>query len=467
MDSSKKRYKLKSKVIIILSCILCLVVGVLIGHYIPKKSNIDNQHNYQLLSEIMSIIDDNWVNPNDNDTNDNDTTMIKSFVSSLGDKYTSYLTSDEAKSLSDSINGSYEGLGISFSECTLGALVNQVYNNTSAQSAGIKPGDIITTINGKSIAELSITKIQSIILDGNTNKISLKILRNASIINKKLVKKSFESDVEYYVKDNYGYLKLNTFGEDSASRVEDALIAFKDKNINNIIIDVRDNGGGYLNAVWDILSLFVSEGQVIFKTVTKSKTTEYKAKNSNKYTFNKGYILMNEESASCSEVLIGALTEILNYSTIGSNSFGKGIAQDQKVLSNNDILKYTYARWTTPSGSDIQGKGFKPNIEINEENVDDYKLSKFKGNFKVDSVSDYVKVAQKSLKRLGYKVDRVDGYFSKSTETALKQYQAKIKVKQDGILNYSIASKLYSSITYTLLQTSTDKCLNKAIELCK
>jgi carboxyl-terminal processing protease len=176
---------------------------------------------------------------------------------------------------------------------------------------------------------------------------------------------------------------------------------------------------------------------------------------------------MDGESASCSEVLIGGLTEILGYKTIGTKSFGKGIAQTQQTLSNGSILKYTNSKWLTPNGVSIQGNGFEPDYEVKEESISDYTYSKFDTTYKYDSVSDNVKLMQKMLKKLGYDVDREDGYFSKTTQSALKQYQKSIGVTQDGVYTFSLAKKLYASVAVEVLQNTEDKGLLKALELIK
>jgi carboxyl-terminal processing protease len=463
----KKKYKLKGKVITIVLCIVCLAIGAFGGIVLTHKTSSSEEINASVLSEIMDIIDNKWVDTTGSDE-DSDSRMLSGLVSGLSDPYTTYMTIDEASDFNDSINGNLVGIGVQFAAIDDGGLVLEVFHNTPAENAGMKAGDIIVKVDNQSTASKTSTEIKKLVVGEAGSDVKITVSRANKEMELTMTRAAVETDVQYYVSGNYGFLDLNTFGQSTASHVEEALKYFKENNAEYIIIDIRGNGGGYLDAVSDILSLFVPDNQVLLKLQYKNnEIKEIKSSSDNKYSFKQGYILMDGESASCSEVLIGGLTEILGYKTIGTKSFGKGIAQTQQTLSNGSILKYTNSKWLTPNGVSIQGNGFEPDYEVKEESISDYTYSKFDTTYKYDSVSDNVKLMQKMLKKLGYDVDREDGYFSKTTQSALKQYQKSIGVTQDGVYTFSLAKKLYASVAVEVLQNTEDKGLLKALELIK
>lgn len=176
---------------------------------------------------------------------------------------------------------------------------------------------------------------------------------------------------------------------------------------------------------------------------------------------------MNSGSASSSEVMIGALTELLGYKTIGETSFGKGVVQDQYVLSNSSVLKVTTRKWMTPQGRWIHKQGFQPDYEVKEENISSYVMDEMKKSYQYDSVDPQVIYMQRCLKILNYNVDRVDGYFSKATQNALKEFEKDYHLKVNGIYEKNDATLLLSATAYKVCYESEDQCLLKVKELLK
>lgn len=463
----KKKYRLKGKVITVILCVLCLGIGLGVGVRISRPTtNVDVETN-DLVNEIINILDDKWVDVTDSEENMQDR-MVDGLVNNLGDAYTNYMSIDELNDFVSSINGSFVGIGVSFIAIDDGGLVLDVYKDTPAYNAGIKAGDVLIESNGASLTGLNSTEIKEKVVGEENSQVRIKVLRDNKELIFNMVRKSVEIDVEYEVYDSFGYLNIITFGDSTADHVETALKAFKNKDVKNIVIDVRDNSGGYLTAVQGILNLLVPDDQVIYKMQDKDGTVyETTADNKSVYEFDKGFILMNGESASASEVMIGALTEVLDYKTIGAQSFGKGIAQTTVTLSNGSSLKYTNAKWLTPSEKCIHNEGFMPDYEVEEDIISNYVYSEFKDEYQYDDVNNNIAVMQKMLKRLGYDVDRVDGYFSAKTKEALMEFQEDNGIKEDGILTYTLTKKLYGKVAVEIYQNSEDKVLNKVIELLK
>lgn len=463
----RRRYRLKRNIIVVVISIAFLFIGFSLGVFLVNNTNDGFIGKNLVMTQISEILKENWVDTTSSKISTEDR-MINGMVNGLNDPYTSYMTLDQVNTFMDSINGDFVGIGISFVAVDDGALVIKAFKDTPAYNSGVLKGDILTSADGISLKNMSSDDIKAKVVGKENTTVKLGIIRDGKNLEINVVRKAVETDVSYEIREGYGYLNITTFGENSPKHVEDALKEFKKNNINQIVIDLRDNSGGRLDSVQGILNLFIPNNQLMFKMQLKSgESIDYKSDNDGVYSFNHGYILMNNGSASSSEVMIGALTELLNYKTIGTNSYGKGIAQTTVSLSNGNALKYTYAKWLTPKGICIQGEGFKPNYEVKEESINDYAYREFEGELKYDQVSVDIVFMQNMLKRLGYDVDRNDGYFSLKTKEALMSYQRDAGLEVNGTYDYHLAKKLYVSTVVEVLKNSEDQCINKVNEFIK
>lgn len=467
----KKKRKLKKEPIYILACILCLVAGVCIGYvYQLDKLPFVNKNQANIYEEVGEVIENDFLDTTDSKTSIEER-MINGMIAALQDPHTSYLSSQDAVDLGTSINGSFHGIGVTFITIDAGGLIMDVYDNTPAAKAGLQQGDIITHIEGTSVAGYSSDKIKSTIQGEEGTEVSLRILRNGKSQDITCTRGSVESSVSYNIDTKNqvkcGYLKITTFGDSSADFIEKALQAFEAENIENIVIDLRGNGGGYLDAAKDILNLFLPEGSIMFKVQDKNKNEKvYKASKHKKYMFNQGYILVDHNSASASEVMTAALKEDLGYKVIGETTYGKGTAQVQHTLSNSSVIKYTNAKWLTPQDTWINGKGIEPDYPIDMTTINDFRIGEMEKEYKYDQVDNNILYMQEMLKELGYKVDREDGYFSKATQEALKAFEKDYGLTVNGIYEKNDATILLSALTYHVYHLE-DKVYQKAIELMK
>ena len=300
---------------------------------------------------------------------------------------------------------------------------------------------------------------------------TLTIVRDGKSQDIKVVRNNVETSLSYEVKTDgdkkVGYIRLTTFGESTAQLFEEALKEFQNQKIETLCIDLRDNGGGYLDAAKGILDLLVPEGQVIYKEQAKDKDpVSTKAGKGNKYTFKNGYILADDGSASASEVTTAALMDNLGYKLIGIKTYGKGLVQTQTVLKDSSVLKYTNAKWLTPKGVCVQGEGITPDYEVKQTRISDFHYITIEEAYKYDQVDKNIGYMQEMLKELGYAVDRTDGYFSTATQNALKDFEKKYNLKVDGSLDENDAIILLSAFTYHMSQLE-DKQYQKVIELIK
>lgn len=465
----KKKTRLKKGPIYVLICLICFVVGGVGGYFIHGFQINKNKTVSSVYDEIAQIIESDFLDTSDSKTSLQER-MLNGMVYALGDPYSSYLSPEQSQALGVSINGTFEGIGITFTMVDDGAIVLDVYQNTPAANAGLLSGDIITHIEGTSIAGYSADKVKEMIQGEKQSTVQLRVLRNGESKEIKATRQNVDTSVASSImtikNQSVGYLRIVTFGENIAETIEKILKDMKEKKVEKIVIDLRDNSGGYLNAAQNILDLFVPKGQVLFSLQNKDgNSEEYKATSREKYVFEKGYVLVNDQTASASEVLSAGLKENLGYQLVGETTYGKGVAQTQVTLSNGSVLKYTHEKWLTPHGTWINGTGLEPDYQIDAMSINDFHIGEMKKSYQYDDVDDNVAYMQEMLNELGYKTDRQDGYFSHQTTEALKTFEKDYQLTQDGIYSTQDRLILLSALTYHLYQETDDVYLEKIAQL--
>lgn len=467
---NKKKKKLKKGPLCLLLCILCLVIGSFGGYFIhdwfltPSVSA-----NQTIFDVVTNIIENDFLDTTESDVSLEER-MLTGMITAIGDPHSAYLTTQEAQDLGTTINGAFEGIGITFSAVDAGALVLDVYQGTPAQNAGIQAGDILTHIQGTSIAGYTSDKIKSIVQGESGSEVTIQLLRNGKSMEVTATRGSVDISVAYEIREEdnqkVGYLRITTFGENIATLVESALKDMQSQNVETLVIDLRGNGGGYLDAAQSLLDLFIPEGETMFRVQPyQEDEVLYKATNHQKYQFENGFILVDGDSASASEVITAALKEVCDYQIVGTTTYGKGTVQTQAVISNNAVLKYTYAKWLTPQGNWVHGVGIEPDYEVTRLTLDDFHIASVEESYAYDQVDSHIAYMQEMLEELGYAVDRTDGYFSSQTKTALMAFEKDYGLTVDGIYEQNDATILLNVLAYHIYQEVEDTQYQKILEL--
>ena len=297
---------------------------------------------------------------------------IKGMFSYLGDPYTTYLDKDQTDNLNNSLSGSYQGIGVKISVNNEGnkMIISEVYDNTPAKSAGLAVGDIIVKVNDNVVADMESGEVTKLIKSSDEVKLVINrdgndldfTLNTAKLNNPSVDDKIIDGDNG----NKIGYLKISKFNETAYEQFYEKLNKIEVDGINSLIIDLRDNTGGYLSAATKISEMFLQKGKVIYSLNDQSstKTTYDETDDERNY---KVYILVNGNSASASEILAAALKDSYGAKLVGTTTYGKGKVQKTSKLSDGTMYKYTSAKWLTPSGECIDGVGLKPDIEISNE----------------------------------------------------------------------------------------------------
>ena len=287
------------------------------------------------------------------------------------------MNNDQSDSFDDNLDGTYEGIGIVLQ----GIEIIEVYKNSPAEKAGLKIGDVVKKINGEEMSLENAYDVIQNVKDNTEGVMNITVERDGKIIDKEIAINRINLPI---VTSNFvdinnnriGYIKITSFTENSFEQFNEQLVELEQKNnIQKLIIDLRDNGGGYLEQSAEIASLFIEKGKIIYSLEDKKKKNDVKDDTKEKRDY-KIVLLVNSASASASEILTAALKDNNNAIIVGTKTFGKGKVQTTKKLDDGTILKYTSSKWLRPNGDCIDGNGIISDYEVEQSDNKDNQYEK-------------------------------------------------------------------------------------------
>jgi carboxyl-terminal processing protease len=366
-----------SRKIISLPVILGIAValGVLLGRYLPsdsdpQRSSIRSRNDK--LSSILNIIESNYVDSvNRNDLVE---TAIPAMLKKL-DPHSVYIPAKDLARANEPLQGNFEGIGISFSMLTDTILVISTIPGGPSEKLGLLPGDKILFVNDSLVAGKSIPdeKIMGMLKGPRGTIVKVKILRNGQkeLIPFEITRDKipiYSVDVDYMVNEHTGYIKVNTFAMTTFEEFLKGLKELKNQGMTSLILDLRSNSGGIMEAAIQMADQFLKEGQLIVYTKGRaSPRNEFRATGKGEFETGNLVVLIDEWSASASEILAGAIQDNDRGTIIGRRSFGKGLVQEPIPFSDGSGMRLTIARYYTPTGRSIQ----KPYSEGYDKYYDD------------------------------------------------------------------------------------------------
>lgn len=289
---------------------------------------------------------------------------ISGMVSSVGDIYTSYSDTDTTSKFDEMVNGTYEGIGCVIQQSETDMKIITVYDNSPAEKAGLKVDDKIIKVDDIDISTTTASKLGDYIKSEANDKITMTIIRGEEekivTLSREKIEipvvnaKTFESNGK-----KIGYLQISIFSSVANKQFKENLEKLEKDGIDGLIIDVRNNNGGYLTTVTDITSSLLPKGKIIYQIQKDDKKVATKDKTSTKREYPIA-VLVNGGSASASEILAGAIKESYKGYVVGTKTYGKGTVQQVKKLSDGSMIKYTVENWLTPDGNWINEKGIEP-----------------------------------------------------------------------------------------------------------
>ncbi len=306
--------------------------------------------------------------------------LKEGLVKASGDPYTEYMPPEDAKAFDEQLNGSFTGIGAELGKGADGKTVIIVspIAGFPADKAGLRPKDIIAEIDGKSAYDISLDEAVKQIRGPKGTKVNLKIVRDQqplsfTIERDQITIPSVESKM---LDDTIGYIKVSRFSEDTVKLTQDAAVDFKQKNVKGVILDVRGDPGGLLDAAVGVSSIWLPAGKTVLQEKRAGVVTKtYRSEGSAILAGVPTVVLINDGSASASEITAGALRDNKAATLLGVKSFGKGSVQEVERLANGGILKITIARWYTPGDKNIDKAGIEPDQKV-DRTEDDYKNNK-------------------------------------------------------------------------------------------
>ena len=360
-------------IVIVTSIISALTTGVIVynNNRLSYDLTYGDLSNDEDLNEFLSV----YANILSSYYEDVDTgklldEAIAGMMDYLGDDYSTYLDDETTAELFDTLSGEYTGIGVSINNSD--KTIVEVYEDTPASKAGIEVGDIIIGYNDTDVTSLSATEVVNMIKN-SVGSFTLKLQRGSEVINVKLKNETLIApNVEYYMVENtsIGYLYMQTFSNTLANQVEKALKKLENEGMTSLIIDLRNNTGGYLTAATDVASMFLEKGTRIYSLNYQGKVTSYNDETREHKEYNI-VVLINENTASAAEILAAALKDSYGATIVGETSFGKGKVQQTMPLDDGSMVKYTSALWLTPSGTCIDEVGINPDYYVKNEQVTD------------------------------------------------------------------------------------------------
>ena len=360
-------------IVVVTSIISAITAGVIV--YNNNKLSYDTTYgdlsNDKDLNEFLSV----YANILSSYYEDVDTgalldQAIAGMMDYLGDDYTTYLDDESTAELFDSLSGEYTGIGVSINNSDKSIV--KVYKDTPASKAGIQEGDIIVGFNDTDVTNMTATEVVNLI-KGSNDYFTLRLQRGTQTISVSLKNETLIApNIDYYMVENtnIGYLSLQTFSNTLATQVKDALNELEKSGMKSLIIDLRNNTGGYLTAATDVANMFLEKGKRIYGLNYQNNITNFNDETSEHKEY-EIVILINENTASASEILAAALKESYGATLVGETSFGKGKVQQTMKLDDGSMVKYTSAYWLTPNGTCIDGIGINPDYYIVNEEVTD------------------------------------------------------------------------------------------------
>ncbi len=300
--------------------------------------------------------------------------MKAGLVRAAGDPYTEYLNAEENKEFNEQLSGSFEGIGAELTKDNDAIVIVSPIAGYPAEKAGMKPKDIISKINGESALDITTSEAVKRIRGPKGTAVKLEVVRDGKVLNFEVQRTQISiPSVKYEVTaDNIGVITVSRFGEDTNQLMVKAANDLKSKNVKGIVLDLRGNPGGLLDSAVAMSSLWLPREQTILEEKRNDQLIRTFRANGNSILLGvPTVVLINEGSASASEIAAGALRDNGVATIIGQKSYGKGSVQELRSLSNGGVLKVTIARWFTPKGVNIDKEGIKPDqvVELKDADV--------------------------------------------------------------------------------------------------
>ncbi|MCG7407961.1 S41 family peptidase [Paenibacillus sp. ACRRX] len=423
----------------------------------------------QKLSSVLQVIESKYFKEVDRNKLVNG--AVEGMFTALGDPYSTYMQKQEADSFNVSVEGGFTGIGAEVSMEEGNVTIVSPIKDTPAERAGLKPKDVLISVDGTNLTGLTLNQAVEKIRGprGSTVKIEVKRPGSPDTMTFNIVRDKVDLETVYpsMLEGKVGYIEIRQFSTNTHEHFVKALDDLEAKGMKGLVIDVRNNPGGVLDIVEKMTQPFIQKGKPLLQVEYRNKEREvHKSEGTAKPKTYPIAILTNKGSASASEIMASALQESAGVKIVGEHTFGKGTVQTSYTTSGDEgsLIKITIAKWLTPKGNWIHQKGIEPDVPVKQPDYFNAAPVVKDKTLKLDMNSSDVQNVQVILGGLGYKLDRKDGYFSASTETALKAFQKQHTLTANGQVDKQTAEKLELEIIKAMREPKNDAQLKAAIQ---
>lgn len=356
--------------LVVITAIISIFTTYTIVRVSDTKSELGMSDDEKALQEFIdtyqNILDSYYEDVDSQELIDH---AIAGMLSGLDDPYSIYFDEDSSSTFDATLEGSYNGVGLEvYNDTDMNIVVSRVFEGSSAEEAGIEAGDIIKEVDGKDLTGKATTEFSDYTKEKEDDEFQVVYLhdgeeKTATLKRKVIIIQSVTSEVLEENDKKIGYIQVDIFSATTYNQFEKAVQKLENEQVEGMIIDLRDNTGGHLSVVTDMLSLFLDDSHVIYQIEDKDQTTKYYStgKETKEYPV---VILQNGNSASASELFTAAMKEEYGAKVVGTTSYGKGTVQELNTLQDGTQYKFTTKKWLTPEGNWVHEKGITPDVEV-------------------------------------------------------------------------------------------------------
>lgn len=419
------------------------------------------------LNQVLYHIDNNFIFEYDRKVLEDG--ALRGLMDSLGDPYSSYLTAKEIEDMQIRMGAAYGGIGVQVTEVNKRVVILDVFPDSPAEAAGLIPGDQIVEVDGLDIQGMILDQAVSYVRGEPGTVVTLGIIREGrqEVLQVNVTRADIPprpSVTHENLGNGIGYTRISQFGINTAAEFSESLRELKGQGMKGLIVDLRGNPGGRVSAVYEIARQLVPQGLIFYYVDKDGKKTNEYFSNLRSRDF-EVVVLIDERSASASEILAGALKDTDGATLVGKKSFGKGIVQGSfDVGTSGDAIMLTMAWYYTPSGTMIHGNGIQPHHDVEANEAILLPRLSYAGLLELGSDDLRVELLQRMLQALDYDV-QVTGVFDQATQTAVSAFQRSNGLTVTGRVNQNTTDRLNQR--WEVFKREADAQLSKALEVIR
>lgn len=451
----ERRKKFLFLPVIVLSVIVITAALTTLTLYAQSDSNSTDYEEFEQFFEIYDTLSEEYYQDIDKEAMVE--SAIQGLLEGLDDPYTEYMDASETEEFYESITGDFEGIGAEVRQEGSYIVIVSPMRGSPAEAAGLEPGDMITAVDGESIEGWTANEAVQLIRGEKGTDVTLTIIRGNNAPSEVTITRDtiHVESVTYEEHDQVAHISINRFQEGTTGEFQEALNQAAENGNTELVLDFRYNPGGLLNEAVNMINQFVdrntevllleeSNGQQVSLTTTFGK-------NDSTESFENIYIMINEGSASASEVVTGALQDLIDVEVVGVKSFGKGTVQTTEQFSNQALLKYTHSKWLTPNGTWVHDVGIEPDVRL--INPDYYRVTILNPDdmFAEGQENETIISLKVALDALGYEIDEINETFDSNLTSQVEAFQADNDLETTGAVTGDTTDTLVSELRTFIL----------------